>query len=373
MVARFAVLASLLFVACPAPISGPVGPTGPTGPAGADGATGPKGGTGPTGPIGATGSTGVTGPTGATGASGQEGQTGPVGPTGPAGPPGPTGAQGPTGAAGQVVALSATDGGRLEFDAGLVIAVGPVGPTGATGPTGPTGATGSAATSVSGSSELPGLNCPHGGARYDLSGATTYVCNGAPGSSGATGATGPSGNALFIVADGGSASLVGTVVTVAGPRGPVGATGQGALALRSVDGGLVAIGAPGSSEGSWWVVAAACGATLRISVDGGFGFRPTDATGRIGFESGDCSGQQLLAADGYGSLFSCISVGLMPDGLANGAVYSVRQPASPRPAVFRSALNPGGACQSGFAEMHAAVELVPVVLPLLDSVVLAAD
>ncbi|HEX2677814.1 MAG TPA: hypothetical protein VHM19_14275, partial [Polyangiales bacterium] len=65
---------------------------------------------------------------------------------------------------------------------------GPRGPTGATGAQGPAGATGPrgpAGDSVTGASvNIGNPNCPYGGVALTLTGFTTYVCNGAPGTTG---------------------------------------------------------------------------------------------------------------------------------------------------------------------------------------------
>lgn len=203
---------------------------------------------------------------------------------------------------GQVVVLTASDGGSLAFDGGVVIVAGPAGPQGPAGQTlfvladggsvavdggivvvaGPPGPQGTPGQSVVGSSEPAGSNCSAGGVRLVTASGSAFVCNGAQGTPGQSvgfgveppgtncaaggvrlvGASGTSivcngpqgaqgqqgiqgqpGQALFVfAADGGSAAIDGGVVIVAGPIGPAGPQGIGpAVVGRFDDGGIAAV------------------------------------------------------------------------------------------------------------------------------------
>jgi len=89
---------------------------------------------------------------------------------------------------------------------------GPKGPAGATGATGPQGPAGQSVTGASLNVGNP--NCPTGGIALTLAGATTFVCNGAPGAQGPQGTTGPQGPQ-------------GTT----GPQGPQGPAGPSAAGI----------------------------------------------------------------------------------------------------------------------------------------------
>jgi hypothetical protein len=167
---------------------GAVGAVGATGAMGSQGIQGAKGDVGPMGPMGATGGTGAKGDVGAVGA---QGATGAMGPQGIQGFKGDLGDIGPKGLQGAVGAAGAQG---AKGDTGDIGPMGPTGAQGATGAAGPQGNVGPAGTSVTGSSEGPGLNCLNGGSRYDSASGATYVCNGATGNTGATGATGAKGD-----------------------------------------------------------------------------------------------------------------------------------------------------------------------------------
>jgi hypothetical protein len=103
------------------------------------------------------------------GPPGPRGKTGPAGPQGPTGPPGPTGAKGDTGAAGS---------------------------NGTNGTNGAPGKDGKSVTSTAfGPTEEPaGEPCEElGGSEFESAAATTYACNGEPGSPWTAGGTLPQG------------------------------------------------------------------------------------------------------------------------------------------------------------------------------------
>lgn len=347
------------------------------------------------GPKGDTGAQGPAGPSGVIGSTGQQGIPGPQGPPGDAGP---QGLQGAMGLAGQVVVVVAADGGSVVVDGGVAIVVGPPGPAGApgpmgqtlfvfadagsvvidagvvvvAGPAGPAGPQGTPGQSVVGSSEPSGANCATGGVRLVSASGTAYVCNGAQGTPGQSvgfvaenpgttcpsggvrllgangsstvcngvqgiqGSQGPPGQALFVIADGGTAAIDGGVVIVAGPLGPQGPRGgPGGLTIRATDGGLFgylyddAVFLPG--VGCSGFIAQRGG---RLTVVG------QDIASYIYFATPDCTGQVYLIAPlpNWGPA-RCV------EGYLQGAMYAVRQPFQPRSIVATSQNTEDGGCQ----------------------------
>lgn len=166
--------------------------------------------------------------------SGPKGDQGPEGAQGPPGQQGATGdpgAQGTPGPPGTVVVLFAADGGFITFDGGVAIVQGPQGPQGQQGPPG-------AVTIIA---------AADGGTLY-MDGGLAIVA-GPQGPQGPQGIAGPQGDAgpvgpqglqgspgsvVFLsVADGGSVTIDGGLVVVAGPPGPLNVP-----ILRMIDGGI---------------------------------------------------------------------------------------------------------------------------------------
>jgi hypothetical protein len=327
------------------------------------------------------------------GAMGQQGQQGPQGPAGPQGPKGdpgsvtvadggaifgPAGPQGPAGTSVQIQTLAAGDSscpqGGVRLTAGTAVTVvcngaqgatgpqgaqgaaGPQGPTGAqgaTGPQGPAGPQGPKGNPGSGSPSDAGAgqatpitltplaagdpNCAHGGVSVVAGTATTYVCNGAPGTTGPQGAqgaagpqgptgaqgvagppgtTGPQGPAGATGPAGGTGPQGATGAT--GPQGPAGATGpQGPAGTAGTAAGIASV-SPGNAGCPYGGTMFSSGGTTSYACNGGpvnsgsltlnggippvtfAGYTPTTYGGNLGGRAG---AHALCAAAFAGSHF----------------------------------------------------------------------
>jgi hypothetical protein len=272
-----------------------------------------------------------------------------------------------SGLPGQVVVLTAADGGGLVVDGGVVIVAGPAGPVGPqgpagqtlfvladggsiavdagvvvlAGPTGPAGPQGTPGQSVVGSSEPAGSNCSAGGVRLVSASGSAFVCNGAQGTPGQSvgfgvelpGTNCPAGGVRLIGASGTSIVCNGPQ----GAQGQAGVQGQPGQALfifaadggsAAVDGGVVLVAGPqgvqgaagpaggirvvasdggllGYSTGSdYWLTAAGCFVGIR-------GLTPVASQLRanICFTSLDCTGQPYA-----------VNTDLLPNGAAPPAL-----------------------------------------------------